>query len=217
MYADITISTAHKAKGREWNTVRISSDFAPEDTCETDVSGQPTAAPIDADEARLAYVAVTRARHHLDHRGLSAAASPVAHRGTTPWILPCDEAACEVRAAHWKRGSSPPTGRDFPRVGERCQTTGEALPQRAPERTQPPCPSLRPVFIRLRQTVDTPEAEHARTGDEALPQPHPSSHGGRAIGRRAHPAPAIRELCARRRHKKDPPFRAPTTTERACW
>ncbi|MGW8850076.1 UvrD-helicase domain-containing protein [Streptomyces xiamenensis] len=70
-YADITISTAHKAKGREWNTVRISSDFAPEDTGETDANGQPTAAPIDPDEARLAYVAVTRARHHLDHAGLA--------------------------------------------------------------------------------------------------------------------------------------------------
>jgi ATP-dependent exoDNAse (exonuclease V) beta subunit len=69
-YADVTVSTAHKAKGREWPTVRISADFAPEDTGETDEDGHPVAAPIDPDEARLAYVAVTRARLHLDLGGL---------------------------------------------------------------------------------------------------------------------------------------------------
>jgi hypothetical protein len=74
-YADVTVSTAHKAKGREWATVRISADFIPEDTGEMDEDGRPTTASIDPDEARLAYVAVTRARHHLDIGGLAWAAS----------------------------------------------------------------------------------------------------------------------------------------------
>lgn len=70
--AEVTVSTAHKAKGREWNTVRISDDFEePEDDEETDADGKPLPGPIRDDEARLAYVAVTRARHQLDLGGLS--------------------------------------------------------------------------------------------------------------------------------------------------
>ncbi len=71
-HAQITVSTAHKAKGREWHHVRIAPDFAPPaDTGEVAADGRPVPGPIDADEARLAYVAVTRARHHLDPAGLS--------------------------------------------------------------------------------------------------------------------------------------------------
>ncbi|WP_433661362.1 DciA family protein [Nocardia sp. CA-128927] len=59
--AQLTISTAHKAKGREWRKLRIASDF--NEPAKTD-DGQP--GPIHDDDARLAYVAVTRARLHLD-------------------------------------------------------------------------------------------------------------------------------------------------------
>jgi hypothetical protein len=52
--ADLVVSTAHKSKGREWDRVRIHGDFA-----ETD----------DSSELRLLYVAVTRARLHLDGTG----------------------------------------------------------------------------------------------------------------------------------------------------
>jgi superfamily I DNA/RNA helicase len=69
---DTTVSAIHKAKGREWSTVRIANDFPePEDPDRTDVNGDPLPAPIDPAEARLAYVAVTRAQHHLDLGGLS--------------------------------------------------------------------------------------------------------------------------------------------------
>jgi ATP-dependent exoDNAse (exonuclease V) beta subunit len=50
--ADVVISTAHKAKGREWDTVRLASDF-PEQ-------------PKDDSELRLLYVAVTRAKLTVD-------------------------------------------------------------------------------------------------------------------------------------------------------
>jgi hypothetical protein len=59
--ADLVVSTAHKAKGREWPKVRIHSDFQP-----------PKPDPetglriLRREEARLAYVAVTRARQQLD-------------------------------------------------------------------------------------------------------------------------------------------------------
>ncbi|MBD0671647.1 DNA helicase [Streptomyces sp. CBMA156] len=70
--AQVVVSTAHKAKGREWPSVRISSDFtAPEDQEECDDDGFPLPGPIDDAEARLAYVAVTRARDLLDLGGLS--------------------------------------------------------------------------------------------------------------------------------------------------
>ncbi|MFC8230633.1 UvrD-helicase domain-containing protein [Streptomyces sp. NPDC057287] len=71
-HAQVTVSTAHKAKGREWPHVRIAPDFTPPpDTNERDVTGRPVPAPVNPDEARLAYVAVTRARHHLDPMGLA--------------------------------------------------------------------------------------------------------------------------------------------------
>lgn len=70
--ADIAVSTAHKAKGREWPSVRIGDDFTePIDAEETDEDGNPLPGDIDDGEARLAYVAVTRARHQLDLGGLS--------------------------------------------------------------------------------------------------------------------------------------------------
>ena len=49
--ADVTVSTAHKAKGLEWPTVRLGADFSPTQS----VAG-----------LRLLYVAATRARKVLD-------------------------------------------------------------------------------------------------------------------------------------------------------
>jgi hypothetical protein len=54
--ADVIVSTAHKAKGREWDVVRLGSDFS---------APKEGDAP-SASELRLLYVAATRARHHLD-------------------------------------------------------------------------------------------------------------------------------------------------------
>ena len=51
--ADVYVSTVHKAKGREWDSVQIYRDFMNVDD-------------MDESEVRLAYVAVTRAKKHLD-------------------------------------------------------------------------------------------------------------------------------------------------------
>ncbi|MGW0886141.1 UvrD-helicase domain-containing protein [Streptomyces sp. NPDC002671] len=72
--AQVVVSTAHRSKGREWPTVRIATDFelrsgAGVTERETD-AGDPMP-DIDLAEARLAYVAVTRARQRLDLGGLS--------------------------------------------------------------------------------------------------------------------------------------------------
>lgn len=65
--AEVTVSTIHKAKGREWSSVRIADDFSePQDQDLLDPEGDPLPAPIDPGEARLAYVAVTRTQHRLD-------------------------------------------------------------------------------------------------------------------------------------------------------
>ncbi|MFI1018171.1 UvrD-helicase domain-containing protein [Streptomyces sp. NPDC020965] len=71
--ADVTISTAHRAKGREWATVLIAGDFEPpKPSRQQPGNGQSSGpCPISDSEARLAYVAVTRARDRLDLGGLS--------------------------------------------------------------------------------------------------------------------------------------------------
>lgn len=56
----VTVSTAHKAKGREWPVVRIAGDFV-----------SMEAGP---EELRLRYVAFTRARQHLDNSVFSVKA-----------------------------------------------------------------------------------------------------------------------------------------------
>jgi AAA domain/UvrD-like helicase C-terminal domain len=69
-HADVTVSTAHKAKGREWDRVLISSDFAP--TLRRDpADGIHTENAMSRPDMMLAYVASTRAKHHLDPSGLA--------------------------------------------------------------------------------------------------------------------------------------------------
>ena len=55
-HADVILSTAHKAKGREWNAVRLADDF---------VSGRLGPDPDAESEVRLFYVAMTRAKNLL--------------------------------------------------------------------------------------------------------------------------------------------------------
>lgn len=70
--AEVTVSTAHKAKGREWPEVRIADDFPPPpDSDQLDDSGRLIPEPVSDTDARLAYVAVTRARRRLDLGGLA--------------------------------------------------------------------------------------------------------------------------------------------------
>lgn len=55
-HADIVISTAHKAKGRQWESVKIANDFG---------SVNSESGPIPDEEIRLFYVAITRAKIKL--------------------------------------------------------------------------------------------------------------------------------------------------------
>lgn len=58
--ADLVVSTGHKAKGREWDSVTLFSDFEPR--LSKDVPPKPV---LNEEEARLLYVAATRARQLL--------------------------------------------------------------------------------------------------------------------------------------------------------
>lgn len=62
-HADVIVSTAHKAKGREWDRVKIAADFAPSES-----------RGMDDAELRLRYVAITRAKRFLDAEALDAKA-----------------------------------------------------------------------------------------------------------------------------------------------
>ncbi len=64
-FADVTIITAHKSKGLEWNRVRIHTDFKPAKA----ESEESPAGPSDPD-LRLMYVACTRAKLYLDATAL---------------------------------------------------------------------------------------------------------------------------------------------------
>ena len=64
--AEVVISTAHKAKGREWDSVQIAADFR-----EPKKQEDGTPGVISREEAMLAYVAVTRAKLTLDRSGLA--------------------------------------------------------------------------------------------------------------------------------------------------
>lgn len=66
--ADVVISTGHKAKGREWESVRIAEDFAPKKTPE---EGDPASKLVKPEDAMLSYVAVTRAKLRLDRGALA--------------------------------------------------------------------------------------------------------------------------------------------------
>ncbi|MEU6182936.1 UvrD-helicase domain-containing protein [Streptomyces coeruleorubidus] len=72
-HAQITVSTVHKAKGREWPCVLIADDFvrAQDENSDRQANDTTPPHPIDDAEARLAYVAVTRTRQRLDIGGLS--------------------------------------------------------------------------------------------------------------------------------------------------
>jgi hypothetical protein len=71
--ADLIVTTAHKAKGREWSSVRIANDFRPAEE-QTDLPS--------VSELRLFYVAVTRAINRLDADAFSWIADIAAESAT---------------------------------------------------------------------------------------------------------------------------------------
>ncbi|WP_033401430.1 AAA family ATPase, partial [Actinokineospora enzanensis] len=90
--ADLVVSTAHKAKGREWNAVRIADDFrGPTEDPETgeEILPQP-------EELRLAYVTVTRAQRRLELGSLEWILSYGQQASAEPASATTEQRAAEV-------------------------------------------------------------------------------------------------------------------------
>jgi hypothetical protein len=64
--SDLIISTAHKAKGREWSTVRLTDDFLRSQPNKQKQEESKYANGYDPAEVRLFYVALTRAKQAID-------------------------------------------------------------------------------------------------------------------------------------------------------
>jgi hypothetical protein len=64
--SDLIISTAHKAKGREWSTVRLMDDFLRSQPKKQKQDKLQNANGHDPAEVRLFYVAMTRAKEAID-------------------------------------------------------------------------------------------------------------------------------------------------------
>lgn len=97
--ADVVVSTIHKAKGREWDEVRIGTDF----NAPSERDGE--AATVSPAEAMLGYVAVTRAMTVLDTGGLAWVHDYAADRGIEAETRSVPESVVDVpfaqpRAAH---------------------------------------------------------------------------------------------------------------------
>lgn len=81
--ADLIISTGHKAKGREWDSVALYSDFEPRVSKE-----DPNRLVINKEEARLLYVATTRAKELL----------VVPPRLASKWNVPLDSLPAKIQS-----------------------------------------------------------------------------------------------------------------------
>ena len=68
---DVAVTTCHSIKGLEWDKVQIGDDFFEPRPFENPLTGNLEPGPIDRHEAMIHYVAVTRAKSHLDRSGLS--------------------------------------------------------------------------------------------------------------------------------------------------
>lgn len=63
---DLVVSTAHKAKGREWPTVRLTDDFVRSQPTRPKIGAVAPKCPYEPSELRLLYVALTRAKIAVD-------------------------------------------------------------------------------------------------------------------------------------------------------
>jgi len=68
---DVAVTTCHSIKGLEWDRVQIADDFFEPPPFDNPITRELEVGVIDKYEAMVHYVAVTRARRHLDRGGLA--------------------------------------------------------------------------------------------------------------------------------------------------
>ena len=131
---DMYVTTAHKAKGLEWDKVKIGADFrGPRLDKQTGELIMPS-----PEEMRLAYVAVTRAMKELDPGSLAWVYDYTDENGETrspesPSPSPEPPADSPSSPSHWTEPGTPETGPD---------TTPPAPEARVPSGPQHPGPTL---------------------------------------------------------------------------
>lgn len=151
---DIIISTAHKAKGREWSKVRLTDDFLksqPRRRGESDKQAKTNG--HDPAELRLFYVAMTRAREEIE---IASTVMPLIGM-TAPAFVPLPLTP-RPSAARTQAGRKPnaPTAKP---AAQRTEWTPPKNwepepPSDRPTRTKPPTPQ-QPSYRTER--VDTPQ------------------------------------------------------------
>ncbi|MFF9819017.1 UvrD-helicase domain-containing protein [Streptomyces sp. NPDC014006] len=148
--ARVVVSTVHKAKGREWQRVRIGSGFAPE-------AGEDAARSVHPAEARLIYVAVTRAREVLDASGLQWAEAQIrtasrADATTTPDGVPLAALPLTGQLQYPRSPMSLFLARHLPRT-ERLISAYQQQVRTLPPAAQP-MNERRPDYAALGHTID---------------------------------------------------------------
>jgi len=147
--ARVVVSTVHKAKGREWRRVRIGDGFTPTD--------EHQARGVHPVEARLIYVAVTRAREVLDTAGIQWAEAQIRQASrtsvtSTPEGVPLAVLPLTGQLEYPRSPMSTFLARHLPRT-ERVVGSYQQRSRELPPAVQP-MDERRPDYAALGRTID---------------------------------------------------------------
>ncbi|WP_328688168.1 UvrD-helicase domain-containing protein [Streptomyces phaeochromogenes] len=147
--ARVVVSTVHKAKGREWRRVRIGNGFTPAD--------EQQARGVHPAEARLIYVAVTRAREVLDTTGIQWAEAQIQQNPrtsvtSTPEGVPLAALPLTGQLQYPRSPMSVFLARHLPRT-ERVVGSYQQWSRALPPTVQP-MDERRPDYAALGRTID---------------------------------------------------------------
>jgi superfamily I DNA/RNA helicase len=175
--ADVTVSTAHMAKGLEWGRVKIGDDFrGPELDEETGDTKLP-----DPEELRLYYVAVTRAEKALDPGSLGWVYDITEPNGGDPKANAPETNAPEQNSDTVKENApevTPEPARESePDVTPETQPESQQEPDTTPEQDQPveETPDETPQETPKESTPPTQEQTPAKEEAPTETQPEPAT------------------------------------------
>lgn len=160
--SNVTISTAHKAKGREWNTVRLMDDFLKSQLKkDNDPKKFASTGGFDPAELRLFYVAMTRAKeavevpeHILPLLGVKAQSQPA--REWAKWAPPPNRAAPPREAPTPSRATEKVVPIHAAREARATPPPQQKTEWTPPRNWQPEPPPIRPAPTRVSPVVQKP-------------------------------------------------------------
>lgn len=155
----LVVSTAHKAKGREWDRVRISGDFhTPQYNSR---SGALESLP-SREELRLSYVAITRGRHQVDPGSLAWIEDVIA-------ALNDGQTIPGVEYQHLNNRSA---------AARRAQETDRPAAEPAPEAPEPVTEASNGPEESAPRSTDGSSISQQEEPQRAAPTPEPELEGG---------------------------------------